>query len=138
MKNSFNFSYLSQIFLESLESWECWTNWFSSQIEFLFTHQSFYGSSSLSLSLNYLELKNIFHLTLQEYFYFDQDDLEKKNSPLAPWDRLMNHWNVATCFHYLLAISFSTEKKFWGLHDFLCDKKVRYKIYGLLVFCTLS
>ena len=27
-------------------------------------------------SLNYLELNNIFHLNLHEYFYFAQDDLE--------------------------------------------------------------
>ena len=78
MENSFNFNCFSQIFLESLEFLECWTNWFSSQIEFRFTHQSFHGSSSLSLSLNYLELNNIFHLTVHEYFYVDQDDLEKK------------------------------------------------------------
>ena len=80
MENSFNFNCFPQIFLEPLESSECWTNWFSSQIEFRFTHQSFHGSSSLSLSLNHLELNNIFHLNLHEYFHFDQDDLEKRRS----------------------------------------------------------
>ena len=34
----------------------------------------------LSLPLNYLELNNIFHSKLQEFFYVDQDDLEKRRS----------------------------------------------------------
>ena len=96
MGNSFDSNNFSQIFLESLEFLECWTNWFSSQIEFRFTHQSFHGSSSLSLSLNYLELNNIFHLNILEYFYFDQDDLEKKKiTPQGPLDESL------TCCHLL-------------------------------------
>ena len=96
MGNSFDSNCFSQIFLESLESSECWTNWFSSQIEFRFTHQSFDSASCLSLSLNYLELNNIFHLNLHEYFYFAQDDLEKKKiTPQGPLDESL------TCCHLL-------------------------------------
>ena len=96
MGNSFDSNNFSQIFLESLEFLECWTNWFSSQIEFRFTHQSFDSASSLSLSLNYLELNNIFHLNLHEYFYFAQDDLKKKNiTPQGPLDESL------TCCHLL-------------------------------------
>ena len=47
-------------------------------------------------SLNYLELNNIFHLNLHEYFYFAQDDLEKKKiTPQRPLDESL------TCCHLL-------------------------------------